>query len=82
MSDNRILFEQRYRGDLWRLEIAFHKGSARGNWRKWFRDDEGNWRATKEGCTIPLERIPELAGSISAYLEQKALSAPQNGSES
>jgi hypothetical protein len=43
-----ILFEQPYRGDLWRLEVATHEGRTFGNWRKWYRDGD-TLRPTRQG---------------------------------
>jgi hypothetical protein len=61
-----VLFEQEYRGDVWRLEVATHKGRTFGNWRKWY------WKGselspTREGVTIPLERLPELQAALAAH---------------
>lgn len=75
MSEQQVLFEQLYRGDLWRLEIALHNGKARGNWRKWYKDNEGEWRPSREGCTIPLERLPELADAVCGSLGRCSLNA-------
>lgn len=67
-----LLFEQPYRGDVWRLEITSHDGRTFGNWRKWY--PEGDiLKPTRQGVTIPLERLKELHAGLSAYL---ALSAP------
>jgi excisionase family DNA binding protein len=62
-----VLFDQPYRGDVWRLEVTTHKGRTFGNWRKWYRDGEA-LLPTREGVTIPLERFPELHASIGDYL--------------
>ena len=62
-----ILFDQPYRGDVWRLEVASHGGRTFLNWRKWYRDDD-TLKPSREGVTIPLERLPELAASLDAYL--------------
>lgn len=79
MSGAELIFEQPYKGHLWRLEISHYRGHARGNWRKWYQD-QGEWKPTKEGCTIPLERVPELAGALTAYAATMAPSGPENGS--
>ena len=71
-----VLFEQRYRGHLWRLEIADHAGRRFGNWRRWFLNDEGEWQATRQGCTIPLERLEELQDGLRAYLGRDAPEGP------
>ncbi len=61
-----ILFEQPYRGDVWRLEVAEHDGRTFGNWRKWYREGE-TWKPTRQGVTIPLERLAELGESVAGY---------------
>ena len=62
-----VLFEQAYRGDLWRLEVATHNGRTFGNWRKWYRDGE-TLRPTKQGVTFPVERLDELQSALADYL--------------
>ncbi len=61
-----VLFEQPYRGDVWRLEVAEHDGRIFGNWRKWYREGE-TWKPTRQGVTIPLERLEELGASVARY---------------
>lgn len=70
-----ILFEQLYRGDVWRLEVANHDGRSFGNWRKWYRDGDV-LKPTRQGVTIPLERLPDLAAALTAYLAENASSGP------
>jgi transcriptional coactivator p15 (PC4) len=65
-ASNILLFEQRQRGDLWRLQLCTYKGSTAIDWRKWYQDDEGAVRATKQGVRIPLERQPDLLAAIEA----------------
>ncbi len=72
--NGRVLFEQTYKGNLWRLEIASYRGRARGNWRKWYHDGDA-WKPSREGCTIPLDRLPELADALAAYASENAPSA-------
>ena len=62
-----VLFEQAYRGDMWRLEVATHNGRTFGNWRKWYRDGE-TLRPTKQGVTFPVERLDELQLALAEYL--------------
>ena len=64
-----VLFEQAYRGDLWRLEVATHNGRTFGNWRKWYRDGE-TLRPTKQGVTFPVERLDELQSALAEYLAE------------
>jgi hypothetical protein len=71
-----VLFEQRHRGDVWRLEVAAHEGRTFGNWRKWWWDGD-TLKPSKQGATIPLERLGELHAAIGAYLDGNALSGPQ-----
>ncbi len=62
-----VLFEQHYKGDLWRLEVTEHDGRTFGNWRKWFRQS-ADWKPTRQGVVIPLERLPDLHMALGAYL--------------
>lgn len=66
-----ILFEQPYRGDVWRLEIASHEGRTFGNWRKWYREGD-TLKPTRQGVTIPLERLSELHAALGAHLAGEA----------
>jgi hypothetical protein len=54
-----LIFDQSYRGDVWRLEVTDYDGRTFGNWRKWWRDGD-TLKPSREGVTIPLERFPEL----------------------
>jgi transcriptional coactivator p15 (PC4) len=72
---NILLFEQRQRGDLWRLQLCTYKGSTAIDWRKWYQDDEGEVRATKQGVRIPLERQPDLLAAIEACQLEKTSDA-------
>ena len=62
-----VLFDQPYRGDVWRFEVVTHDRRTFGNWRKWFLKD-GVLVATRQGVTIPLDRLPELHTAIGDYL--------------
>jgi len=68
-----ILFEQPYRGDVWRLEVAEHDGRTFGNWRKWYREGE-TWKPTRQGVTIPLDRLAELGESVVGYFASQPTS--------
>ena len=70
-----ILFEQPYRGDVWRLEIANHDGRTFGNWRKWYREGD-TLKPTRQGVTIPLERLSELHEALTAHLAGEAPQGP------
>lgn len=61
-----ILFEQQALGVLWRLEVTSHKGRTFANWRKWFWD-EGDLKPTRQGITMPLQRLSELEEALAAY---------------
>ncbi|NTZ43332.1 hypothetical protein G7A66_09595 [Altererythrobacter sp. SALINAS58] len=78
MSSGNILFEQTYKGDNWRLKISTCQGWQRGNWRKWHRAKD-EWRPSREGCTIPLERLPDQARDLAAYVATIAPSGPEIG---
>ncbi|GGE05565.1 hypothetical protein GCM10011529_09940 [Polymorphobacter glacialis] len=73
-----VLFEVAHRGDVWRLEVTTHEGRTFGNWRKWWRDGD-TLKPTRQGVTIPLERIAELGGAIAAYLACNSPSGPPSG---
>jgi len=70
----RVLFEQERNGQLWRLEIVSYRGRTFTNWRKWY-SASGEWKPTKQGCTMPLERLADLTACLMAY---HGLEAPQN----
>ena len=66
-----VLFEHRYRGELWRLEVAQYQGRTFLQWRKWWSDD-GEWKPSRQGVTMPPERLAELHAAIGAYLAANA----------
>lgn len=66
-----ILFEQPYRGDVWRLEVTSYDGRMFLNWRKWYRCGD-TLKPSREGVTIPLERLTELAAALDGYLTLNA----------
>ena len=68
---NVPIFEQRHRGDVWRLEVSTHEGRTFGNWRKWYLDGE-TLKPTRQGVTIPLERLEKLLTGLEAYFGAKA----------
>ena len=74
-----LLFEGTHRGDRWRLEVASHQGRTFINWRKWWSDD-GQWKPTRQGVTIPLQRMNELHAAIGAYIAANAPTGPQTAS--
>lgn len=61
-----VLFEQRHRGNLWRLEVVEHDGRTFANWRKWY-DANGTWKPTRDGCTFPLDRLRDLADALAEH---------------
>lgn len=72
---NVAIFEQCYRGDVWRLEVSTHEGRTFGNWRKWYLDGEA-LKPTRQGVTIPLERLEELSAGLTAYFAAKSSDEP------
>lgn len=63
------LFEHLHRGDLWRFEVTEHRGRTFANWRRWFKSGD-EWKPSRQGCTFPLERLPELGEAVADYLRQ------------
>lgn len=74
-----VLFEQQYRGDVWRLEVATHDGRTFGNWRKWYWEGD-TLKPTRQGVTIPLERLSELEAALAGYRASNAAGGLPNGS--
>jgi hypothetical protein len=70
MSVGEVLFEQDYRGYVWRLSINNHNGHSYVDFRKWYYDDTAALKPTRDGVAIPVRRLPEMAGNIDLYLEQ------------
>lgn len=66
-----VLFEQKHRGHIWRLEVITYKGKTFGNWRKWYAAGD-EWKPTREGCTMPLERLSDLTAELMAFHGLKA----------
>jgi hypothetical protein len=65
---NTIIYEWRYRGDIWRLEWVEHEGRKFANLRRWFWADD-ILKPTKVGCTLSLDRLKELYDALGAFLK-------------
>ena len=65
-----FLFEQPYRGDVWRLQIAVHRDRPFVSFRRWYDAGGGELRPTKDGVTIPLERLAELRNALNEWLAE------------
>lgn len=74
-----VLFEQPSGRDVWRLEVATYKGRTFGNWRRWFLQD-GVWKPTREGVTIPVERLGELQDAVADWRRANESAEPPSGS--
>ena len=61
-----MLFEHERRGHLWRLEVSDYRGRTFANWRKWYSDG-GEWKPTREGCTMPIDKLGELTACLLSY---------------
>jgi|GEM_PF-1221733 len=76
---SHLLFEHPKRGDTLRVTVDTLHGRTYANFRKWYGEPD-QLRPTRQGVTIPLERLPALHASIGAYLRDNPLSGPENGS--
>jgi hypothetical protein len=73
------LFEAPERGgNVWRLEVVHHNGRTFANWRKWWRDADGELKPSRQGVTFPPERLADLRYAIEAWETDNALSGPEN----
>ncbi len=70
-----ILLEHVYRGDVWRIEVSDYQGRQFVNFRRWYRDADGELKPSRDGFTCPVERLAELLAAILAFLDGK----PVNG---
>lgn len=70
------VFEEPYKGHLWRLSVVEYKGAARlAVWAHYQDRETGEWRPCggrreNPGFFIPLERQPELEAAVIAIGEQ------------
>lgn len=62
-----ILFEQPYRNSVWRVVISQYRDKTFANLRRWYRDDEGGMKPTREGFTMPLDRLDDLANALAEW---------------
>ena len=72
-----VLFEHDYQGSRWRLQVTPYNGRTFAQWRRWYFDGD-TLKPTREGCTIPLERLPELMAAVESWLSMNASSGPGN----
>jgi len=73
-----VLFEHHHHGYVWRLQVASHNGRTFLNWRKWYLDGD-TFKPTKEGCTMPLERLEELEAALASWRADNATIKPRSG---
>lgn len=57
-----------------RIEKKEYQGRERLDIRLYFEDDEGEWRPTKKGVGIPLDRVEEFLGNVRAEVPADASS--------
>lgn len=58
-----VIFEHLHRGQPVILQVQEYKGRKFATYRKWYESD-GNWKATDEGVTIPLDQLPALTAAL------------------
>lgn len=75
-----VLFEHSYQGNKWRLQITPYFGRPVVHFRKWYPVGDTFRPSKKEGCTIPVERLPELVEAIQGWLLENGTSEPGSGS--
>lgn len=68
---NTLIFEQYHRGNSWRMEAGFYKGRQFINFRKWYKNSDGEWKPSPEGLTFPLERLDCLCEAIQAWQSER-----------
>jgi len=51
----KVLFENPAKGVQYRLSITEFRGKNYLSIREWYQDFEGDWRASKNGCSFPYE---------------------------
>jgi hypothetical protein len=73
------IFAHHYRGDEWRLAIATLDGRRFADLRRWWQSPAGQWCPSRDGFTMPLERLPELHGALGAAIARMSLHGPENG---
>lgn len=74
----RLLFEHMRRGgsEKVRAIVSEYRGARFLDMRKWVDTNEGP-KATRQGCTVPLERIGELGAALVAFAMEFGSSEPE-----
>lgn len=49
------------------LKLSDFRGKKYLDIRKWYEDDEGEWKPTRKGLTLPLENVPELVKELQRF---------------
>jgi hypothetical protein len=73
-----LLFEHTRRGrsEMVRAIVSEYRGARFLDLRKWVDSTEGP-KATRQGCTVPIERIGELGAALVAFAKEFDSSEPE-----
>lgn len=70
-NDSEFIFEQRYRNNVWRVQLCTFGGNVRVSFWPWFKDADGalqpcNPKYIRNGLQMPPERLWALGEAITA----------------
>ena len=68
MNKNTTIFEHAHRGAIWRLLAVQYKDHEHCDWRRWYWDEDGVLKASRDGMTFPITQLPEIYAAIGEYL--------------
>lgn len=73
---NDVLFEQRSKGEIWRIQSTEYKGRPVAHIRKWYRDEDGKLWPTGTGVGFPPDRLHDLHQALTEWAKDNPRKSP------
>lgn len=70
MSDHPIATIQKNAREELRISLSEFRGYNLVSQRVWFRAEEGDWRPSKAGVVVRVERLPDLVAALTSALAE------------
>ena len=64
MGETKEVFVEKREGERIRIGFNEYEGREYIDIRQYFQNEEGEWRPTKKGVTLPTDRLQELKDEI------------------
>ena len=69
MSEEKAVTVEKREGEHIRIGLNEYEGKEYIDIRQHYKNEEGEWRPTKKGVTLPTERLVDLKEAIEALIK-------------